>query len=116
MNAVEIEQALSDLAEQPFDAAEFPYAFLAAFGNKETTLKRLKSGNSNLRAAHVRNDVVLHRPPLQERYRVAGKTVCPLHPNDNQDGRHVARKEGCAEEGVSKSTLPSFAIPCGKVT
>lgn len=47
MNAVEIEQAISDLAEQPFDPAEFPYQFLAAFGNKDTTLKRLRSGNSN---------------------------------------------------------------------
>mgnify|MGYP003673737202 CR=1 FL=1 len=47
MNAVEIEQAISELAEQPFDAAEFPYQFLAAFGNKATTIKRLKSGNSN---------------------------------------------------------------------
>ncbi len=47
MNAVEIEQAISDLAEQPFDAANFPYAFLEAFGNKETTIKRLKSGSEN---------------------------------------------------------------------
>jgi len=47
MNAVEIEQAISDLAIQPFDAAEFPFAFLAAFGNKETTLKRLRAGNNN---------------------------------------------------------------------
>lgn len=47
MNAVEIEQAISELALQPFDAAEFPYAFLAAFGNKEVTLKRLRSGNNN---------------------------------------------------------------------
>ncbi len=47
MNAVEIEQAITDLAEQPFDRAEFPYAFLEAFGNKETTLKRLRAGASN---------------------------------------------------------------------
>jgi hypothetical protein len=47
MNAVEIEQAISELAAQPFNAAEFPYAFLAAFGNKDTTLKRLRSGNNN---------------------------------------------------------------------
>jgi hypothetical protein len=47
MNAVEIEEALSTLAAEPFDRAEFPYAFLAAFGNKETTLKRLRSGQSN---------------------------------------------------------------------
>ncbi len=47
MNAVEIEEAVSKLAETPFDPAAFPYAFLEAFGNKATTLKRLKSGNSN---------------------------------------------------------------------
>lgn len=47
MNAVEIEEAVSLLAEQPFDAAEFPFAFLAAFGSKDTAIKRLRSGNNN---------------------------------------------------------------------
>jgi restriction-modification enzyme MmeI-like protein len=47
MNAVEIEEAISALAEQSFDAQEFPFAFLQAFGNKETTLKRLRKGESN---------------------------------------------------------------------
>lgn len=47
MNAVEIEEAISVLAEQPFDAPDFPFAFLEAFGNKQTTLKRLRSGSSN---------------------------------------------------------------------
>ncbi|MDO9158501.1 MAG: class I SAM-dependent DNA methyltransferase, partial [Burkholderiaceae bacterium] len=47
MNAVEIEAALSELALAPFDAAEFPYAFLAAFGHKDTSLKRLRTGNNN---------------------------------------------------------------------
>ncbi|PKY11203.1 lactate dehydrogenase [Acidithiobacillus marinus] len=47
MNAVEIEQAITDLAAQPFDPAEFPYAFLEAFGNKATTIKRLRAGASN---------------------------------------------------------------------
>ncbi|MEG4305351.1 DNA methyltransferase [Microcoleus sp. D3_18a_C4] len=49
MNAVEIEEAVSRLAEAPFDSEEFPFAFLEAFGNKPTTLKRLKSksGGSN---------------------------------------------------------------------
>jgi len=47
MNAVEIEQAISALAERPFDTAEFPFAFLQAFGNKETTIKRLRKGESN---------------------------------------------------------------------
>lgn len=47
MNAVEIEEAISLLAEQSFVPTEFPYSFLEAFGNKETTLKRLKTGNNN---------------------------------------------------------------------
>ena len=47
MNAVEIEEAITLLAEQPFDEKEFPYAFLEAFGNKATTIKRLKSGSTN---------------------------------------------------------------------
>lgn len=47
MNAVEIEEAVSNLALAPFDRAEFPYAFLSAFGNKETTIKRLRAGASN---------------------------------------------------------------------
>lgn len=47
MNAVEIESAVSDLAAQPFDAAEFPYQFLAAYDNKETTLAKLRSGSTN---------------------------------------------------------------------
>jgi hypothetical protein len=47
VNAVEIEEAVSNLAEQPFDAQEFPYSFLEAFGNKATTIKRLRTGASN---------------------------------------------------------------------
>jgi len=47
LNAIEIEQAISQLAEQPFDPVNFPYAFLEAFGNKETTIKRLRAGASN---------------------------------------------------------------------
>ena len=47
MNAVEIEQAISELAEQPFDAAEFAFQFLIAFGNPETTIKRLRAGHNN---------------------------------------------------------------------
>ncbi len=47
MNAVEIEEAITALAESPFNADEFPFAFLQAFGNKDTTLKRLRKGESN---------------------------------------------------------------------
>ena len=45
MNPVEIEEAVSDLALEPFDAAEFPYRFLRAFGNKETAIARLRVGS-----------------------------------------------------------------------
>ena len=49
MNAVEIEEAITNLAEQDFDSENFPFAFLGAFGNKATTIKRLRSkkGSSN---------------------------------------------------------------------
>lgn len=47
MNAVEIEEAVSALAGKPFDPSEFPFAFLEAFGNKETTIKRLRAGTTN---------------------------------------------------------------------
>ena len=47
MNAVEIEAAVSDLAAEQFNAPEFPFQFLAAFDKKETTLKRLRKGDSN---------------------------------------------------------------------
>lgn len=47
MNAVEIEEAVSALAERPFDRVEFPFQFLEAFGNKPATLKRLRDGHTN---------------------------------------------------------------------
>lgn len=47
MNAIEIEKAISDLAVQPFDRAEFPFAFLEAFGRKANTLKQLRAGSTN---------------------------------------------------------------------
>src|SRR5450631_365538 len=36
MNAVEIEEAVSQLADRAFDAGEFAFEFLAAFGKKGT--------------------------------------------------------------------------------
>ena len=47
MNAVEIEEAISALAERPFDSVEFPFEFLQAFGHKETTIKKLRKGTTN---------------------------------------------------------------------
>ncbi len=47
MNPVEIEEAVSQLALEPFDRGEFPFSFLRAFGNPETTTKRLRTGSTN---------------------------------------------------------------------
>jgi len=57
MNAVEIEAAISELALQPFDPYEFPYLLLAACGNKDTALKRLRSGNNN--SSDIKDGVLL---------------------------------------------------------
>ncbi len=48
MNALEDEEAMSALAEQPLDAQVYPFAFREAFGDKATPLKRLRSGASNM--------------------------------------------------------------------
>lgn len=56
MNPVEIEQALEELADAPFNRQEFAFSFLEAFGNKETTIKKLKSGNTNI--SDVENGVL----------------------------------------------------------
>lgn len=47
MNPVEIEEAVSQLALEPFERGEFPFSFLRAFGNPETTIKRLRTGSTN---------------------------------------------------------------------
>ncbi|MEZ5937420.1 MAG: DNA methyltransferase [Hyphomonadaceae bacterium] len=53
MNAVEIEEAVSALAERPFDPAEFPYEFLTAFDNKETTIRRLRGGSGSTNKSDI---------------------------------------------------------------
>ena len=40
MNAVEIEEAVFELAGQPFEPENFAFSFLEAFGNKLTTIKK----------------------------------------------------------------------------
>src|SRR5690606_9467269 len=47
MNPREIDEAITALASEPFAATDVPYAFLEPAGNKETTLKKLRSGASN---------------------------------------------------------------------
>lgn len=93
MNAVEIEQAISDLALQPFDAAEFPFAFLAAFGNKDTTLKRLRAGNNN--ASDVPGGVL-----QRNNIHIA---VCP--PGTTGAGLHALRSSPATAKGKAKFIL-----------
>jgi hypothetical protein len=47
MNAVEIEEALPVLVASEFDRDLFPYKFLSAFGNSDTTIARLRNGKAN---------------------------------------------------------------------
>jgi len=61
MNPVEIEDAVHQLASSPFNPDEFPFAFLAAFGNKATTIKRLRktSNHSDRSGLLQRNNIHL---------------------------------------------------------
>jgi hypothetical protein len=52
LNAVEIEEAVSDLVEAPFDRESFAFSFLEAFGNKATTIKKLKVDRAKKGAAN----------------------------------------------------------------
>ena len=47
MNAVEIEEAVGELAQAPFDPEAFGYDFLRAFGAQETTVTRLRERDTN---------------------------------------------------------------------
>ncbi len=58
MNAVEIEETVSQLAMDRFDAEEFPFDFLKAFGNKATTIKRLKSTKNSSNSSDVTGGVL----------------------------------------------------------
>jgi hypothetical protein len=40
MNTVKIEEAVYEIALQPFEAKEFPFSFLEAFGNKSFRIQR----------------------------------------------------------------------------
>ncbi|WP_440980072.1 class I SAM-dependent DNA methyltransferase [Sphingomonas pseudosanguinis] len=53
MNAVEIEEAVSDLVQQPFDAAEFPFQFITAFGAKKATVDRLRATKNGTNQSDV---------------------------------------------------------------
>jgi len=111
VNAVEIEQAVTALVEAPFDAAEFPYAFLEAFGNKPTTIKRLRSGSTN------KSDLggVLQRSNIHIKVCEPGEATATLEAlrespaTASQKAKYVLATDGEwleAENLVDGSTLP----------
>ncbi len=53
MNAVEIEEAVSDLVQESFDAAEFPFQFITAFGAKKATVDRLRATKNGTNQSDV---------------------------------------------------------------
>ena len=47
MNIVEIEQALIEIAQKPYNPQGLGLEFVAAFAKSSTTVKRLKENSSN---------------------------------------------------------------------
>jgi hypothetical protein len=79
MNAVEIEEAVSDLVQQPFDAAEFPFRFITAFGAKKATVDRLRAAKNGTNQSDVggvlqRNNIHIGIAPAGE----VGTTLAAL--------------------------------------
>jgi len=79
MNAVEIEEAVSDLVLQPFDAAEFPFQFITAFGAKKATVDRLRATKNGTNQSDVggvlqRNNIHIGTAPAGD----VGATLASL--------------------------------------
>jgi hypothetical protein len=74
MDAVEIEGTVSELFTLRFDAEQFPFQFLDAFGNKGATIEKLKKGVSNLSDVQIADRFGNPVTPL-EWYWVALPTV-----------------------------------------
>ena len=66
LNMAAMAQFTNELAEKPFDRQEFPFQFLEAFGNKDTTLKRLRTGVSN-KSDLERDALSLNRQRIHKR-------------------------------------------------
>ena len=85
MNAVEIEEAVSALVAEPFDAAEFGFQFITAFGAKKTTVDRLRRGDSNqsdLGGVLQRNNIHIAVAPAGE----VGTTLAALRASPKTAG------------------------------
>ena len=79
MNAVEIEEAVSELVSQPFDAAEFPFQFITAFGAKKATVDRLRATKNGTNQSDIggvlqRNNIHIGIAPTGE----VGSTLAAL--------------------------------------
>ncbi len=98
INAAEIEQAISDLTLQPIAAAEFPFALVAAFGNDETTLRRLLAGD--YKASDVPGGV-LQRHNIHIAICQAGSTSA---------GRHALRSSLATAKGKAKFILATDGL------
>jgi hypothetical protein len=100
MNAVEIEAAISALVNQPFDAAAFPFAFLAAYGIDDTTIQRVRARGSP-RDVRLRNQiriVVCDAGAVRE-------TLATLRPRPRftlvTDGHALAAQTSSGEETIA---------------
>ena len=116
MNAVEIEEAVSALAEAPFDPAEFAFAFLQAFGNKEATLQRLRSGATNKSDLGVlqRNQIHLAvAAPGDTEAMLARLRASPL--TAQQKARYILATDGAHLEAEELGSGEAISCPLDKL-
>ena len=115
MNAVEIEQAVTELADQPFDGDAFPFAFLAAFGNKDTTIRRLQTGSTNksdiggvLQTGHIHLKIA---DPGKVSETLANLRNSPATQNKRHKVRYILATDGTEFEAEDLTTGETVACP-----
>lgn len=91
MNAVEIEQAISDLALQDFDATEFPFAFLAE-GEVSATLQALRASPATAKAK-ARFILATDGQTLEAEELTSGDTIAPALYKDDGGGRQQSAEK-----------------------
>lgn len=115
MNAVEIEQSVTELADQPFDGDAFPFAFLAAFGNKDTTIRRLQTGSTNksdiggvLQTGHIHLKIA---DPGKVSDTLANLRNSPATQNKRHKVRYILATDGTEFEAEDLTTGETVACP-----
>ncbi|MDB9496027.1 hypothetical protein PN441_15395 [Spirulina major CS-329] len=115
MNAVEIEAAVSQLAAAPFDPEDFPFAFLTAFGNKATTIKRLRSKKSSSNQSDLGG--VLQRNNIHIKVCGAGEVTATLTAlresaaTTRQKAKFILATDGDSLEAENLSDGDAIACP-----